>query len=204
MGAADPAVEARYGPSTNAPAALEGVDLPELDDPSEDGSVRSVPITANGPPKGKLVKVSRGKGPSSHSHLLSSLAVPRRSPRVGLCLCPSRLSPISPLAPKEWAEADPSVRSTAIVLTFRHFVRVSAQSGSLSHAKPDPLIAATAPRRGHHVPLLLPFLSQRYWPCTHLCLFPRAELFGPLVHTLLPWPQFARVLPATDAGLFPG
>jgi hypothetical protein len=158
MGAADPAVEARYGPSTNAPAALEGVDLPELDDPSEDGSVRSVPITANGPPKGKLVKVSRGKG--KVRRVVNGVVPPKK--REDASGKKDEKSKALCYLPKEWAEADPSVRSTAIVLTFRHFVRVSAQSGSLSHAKPDPLIAATAPRRGHHVPLLLPFLSQRY------------------------------------------
>lgn len=115
MGAVDPALEARYGPSTNAPAALEGVDLPEgTDDQSEDGSVKGV---NGGPPKGKLVKV-KGKGKVRR---VMYAGVPPKKPEVkkdekAKAIC---------YLPKEWAEADPSVRSTAIVLTFRHFVRVS-------------------------------------------------------------------------------
>lgn len=118
MGAADPAVESRYGPSTNAPSALEGVDLPELgDDPSEDGSVKGVPAT-----KGKIVKVSRGKG--KVRRVMQGGGVPPRKREDGK---KDDKSKAICYLPKEWAEEDPSVRSTAIVLTFRHFVKVRLQ-----------------------------------------------------------------------------
>ena len=112
MGAADPAVESRYGVSTNSPSALEGVDLPDIgDDPSEDGSVKG------GPPKGKMVKVSRGKGKVRR---VMQGGPPKKKEEIkgddkSKAIC---------YLPRDWAEEDPSVRSTAIVLTFRHFVKV--------------------------------------------------------------------------------
>jgi len=116
MGAADPAVESRYGPSTNAPAALEGVDLPDMgDDPSEDGSVKGGP---NGIPKGKIVKVSRGKG--KVRRVVNGGVPPKKKELGGKDEKPKAICYL----PKEWAEEDPSVRSMAIVLTFRHFVKV--------------------------------------------------------------------------------
>lgn len=119
MGAADPAVESRYGPSTNAPTALEGVDLPDpLDDPSEDGSVKGAP---NGLPKGKIVKVSRGKGKVRR---VVNGGVPPKKKTTDTGAKEEKPKATCYL-PKEWAEEDPSVRSMAIVLTFRHFVKVS-------------------------------------------------------------------------------
>lgn len=126
MGAIDPALEARYGPSTNAAAAMEGVDLPDgTDDQSDDGSVKGGP---NGiPPKGKLVKV---KGKGKVRRVMYAGVPPKKredgkKEEKGKAIC---------YLPKEWAEAEPSVRSTAIVLTFRHFVRVCISRKRLSKA----------------------------------------------------------------------
>ncbi len=121
MGAADPAVEARYGPSTNAPAALEGVDLPDNADEGsdEEGSVKEG--QTNGPPKGKVVRLSRGKGKVRRIVNGGGGVPPKKKDDGKKDEKPKAVCYL----PKEWAEADPSVRSTAIVLTFRHFVRVS-------------------------------------------------------------------------------
>ncbi len=122
MGAADPAVESRYGPSTNAPAALEGIELPE--DNSEDGSVKGGAGggggvgNGNGNGKeGKMVKVTRGKG--KVRRVVNGTG--GKKGEVGkdkgrICFLP-----------KEWAEEDPVVRNMAIVLTFRHFIKVSGR-----------------------------------------------------------------------------
>lgn len=112
MGAKDPAVEARYGPCTNSPAALDGVDLPDNEDVSEDGSVRGKEVPTRG------MKLARTKG--NRRRLVMGGVPPKkkddgREDEKSKAVC---------YLPKEWAEADPSVRSTAIVLTFRHFVRV--------------------------------------------------------------------------------
>lgn len=106
MGASDPAVESRYGPSTNALAALEGIDLP--DDNSEDGSVKGT----NGK-DGKMVKVTRGKGKVRR--------VVNGTGKKGDWKDKGRICYL----PKEWAEEEPTIRNMAIVLTFRHFVKVS-------------------------------------------------------------------------------
>lgn len=115
MGATDPAVEARYGPSTNAPGALEGVDLPDLDDLSDDDSAKGEKGNVS---KGKIVKVTRGKGKVRR---VVNGGVPPKKKEDGK---KDEKSKAICYLPKEWAEEDPSVRSTAIVLTFRHFVRV--------------------------------------------------------------------------------
>ena len=108
MGATDPAVESRYGPSTNAPAALEGIDLSE--DISEDGSVKGG--TGNGK-AGKVVKVTRGKGKVRRVVSGSGKKGAEGKEKGRICYLP-----------KEWAEEEPGVRNTALVLTFRHFVKV--------------------------------------------------------------------------------
>jgi len=116
MGASDPAVESRYGPFTNSPAALDGIELPE---DSEDGSVKG----GNGNVKGgKMVKVTRGKGKvrrlvngngNGNAH---ANANGKKDGKDKGRIC---------YLPKEWAAEEPGVRNTAIVLTFRHFVKVS-------------------------------------------------------------------------------
>lgn len=105
MGAADPAVEARYGPSTNAAAALEGLDsaLKPLD---EDGKSE-----ANGK-NGRKMTTGRSK-----ARFNKSVKAPPKAKT------PAKL-------PAEWAEMDPNVRNMAVVLTFRHFVKVSWRSTS--------------------------------------------------------------------------
>lgn len=124
MGANDPAVEARYGPSTNAPAALEGVDLPEpSDDRSEDGSMKSGPSPNQAPPKGRMVKVTKGKSKVRRLVNGQGLAAKKTENKKD----DGKGKPICYL-PKEWAEADPNTRNMAIVLTFRHFVKVSTST----------------------------------------------------------------------------
>lgn len=103
MGAVDPAVEARYGPSTNAPAALEGLEsaLKPLD---EDGK-----SDANGK-NGRKMTTGRSK-----ARFNKSVKAP-----------PKAKTPAKKVyLPAEWAEMDPNVRNMAVVLTFRHFVKVS-------------------------------------------------------------------------------
>lgn len=133
MGASDPAVESRYGPSTNDPAALEGVDLPE--EASEDGSADTGGTTntaggGKGTKGGKMVKVTRGKGKVRR---VINGSVGKKGAQDGkdkgkVCYLP-----------KEWTEEDAGVRNTAVILTFRHFVKVSRSgvaSCSISLAPP--------------------------------------------------------------------
>lgn len=149
LGANDPAVEGRYGPCTNAPAALEGLDLSGSsgangangagteDDDGDDGSVASGPPESNsnagGKDKKKIVKVTKGKGkmrrvvagsvppkkPASNGAANGTAGKDGKDAKNGVngqgATC---------YLPKEWAEADPGVRSMAVTLTFRHFVRV--------------------------------------------------------------------------------
>jgi hypothetical protein len=119
MGASDPAVESRYGPSTNDPAALEGVDLPE--EASEDGSADTGGTTTTagggkGPKGGKMVKVTRGKGKVRRVINGSAGKKGAQDGKDKGKVC---------YLPKEWTEEDPGVRNTAVILTFRHFVKVS-------------------------------------------------------------------------------
>ncbi|ORY29989.1 hypothetical protein BCR39DRAFT_466943 [Naematelia encephala] len=107
MGASDPAVENRYGPCTNSLVALEGIDLPDLD--SEDGDSKSS-TTTKGP---KVIKVTRGKG--KVRRVVNGVSKKDKDGKDK--------GKISYL-PKEWAEADPAVRNTAVTLTFRHFVKL--------------------------------------------------------------------------------
>lgn len=100
MGASDPAVEARYGPSTNSPAAMEGIEIPNKDDEaSDEGSVKP----------SKAVKVTRTKG-----KVRRVVNGGKKDQDKKTCYLPP-----------EWTEADAAERNTAIVLTFRHFVKVS-------------------------------------------------------------------------------
>ena len=116
MGASDPAVEGRYGPCTNDPAALEGVELPD-DAGSEDGSVDAPSVpgggTGGGPKTGqqrKMVKVAKGRG----KRRANGVVVKKGDKGGKTCYLP-----------KEWTDEDPPARNMAIVLTFRHFVQVS-------------------------------------------------------------------------------
>lgn len=112
LGAADPSVESRYGPSVNAPAALDGLDralrLDDGDDASEAGSIAN----GHGLKNGKM-KVGRSK--ARFNKAVKAPPKPKAEKR-------------KVYLPAEWAEADPGVRNTAIVLTFRHFVKVSHQA----------------------------------------------------------------------------
>lgn len=111
LGADDPSVISRYGPSTNAPAALEGLEhalkLDEDDDQSETASVTSAPNGKNG----RRMQVGRSK-----ARFNKPVKAPPKAPKK-----PER----KVYLPEEWAKADSGVRNTAIVLTFRHFVKVS-------------------------------------------------------------------------------
>ena len=116
MGAKDPAVETRYGPSTNDPAALEGVSLPDQE-VSDDGSVKG----ANGDAKkanGKMVKVTKTKGKVRR---VANGTMPKKKDaekdKDGKTKTVCYL-------PKEWMDEEPTARNTALVLTFRHFVKV--------------------------------------------------------------------------------
>ncbi|BEI89359.1 uncharacterized protein CcaverHIS019_0207210 [Cutaneotrichosporon cavernicola] len=108
LGADDPSVISRYGPSTNAPAALEGLEvalrLDEDDDASETSSV-NIPNGKNG----RRVATGRAKG-RNKTVKLPPKALKKPERKVYL--------------PEEWAKAESGVRNTAIVLTFRHFVKL--------------------------------------------------------------------------------
>lgn len=111
LGAVDPSVESRYGPSTNAPAALEGLERAlKLDD--DDGSEASMPNGHGGSKNGrKMTAVGRSK--ARFNKAVKAPPKPKAEKK-------------KVYLPTEWAEADPAVRNMAIVLTFRHFVKVSA------------------------------------------------------------------------------
>lgn len=96
MGASDAAVEGRYGPCTNSPAALEGVELPE--------------VSENGDTPAKVVKVIKGRGKVRRVNG----TIPKKAEKGKVCYLP-----------KEWVDEDPAVRNTAVTLTVRHFVKVS-------------------------------------------------------------------------------
>jgi len=129
MGAVDPAVESRYGPAVGSSLALEGIELPELDDDDE-GSIKG----KNG--GGGKVKVTRGKG--KVRRIVTGGIPPKKDGLEGngngkkgrVCYLP-----------KEWVEEDPSKRNMAIILTFRHFVKVS--DSELYHHTPH--LAITVP-----------------------------------------------------------
>ncbi|WVR05329.1 hypothetical protein IAU60_002343 [Kwoniella sp. DSM 27419] len=127
MGASDPAVESRYGPSQNANAALEGLDLPDLDVASDDGSVtdtRGTPHPAvSGAAKGpKMVKVTKGRGKLRRMIVNSNGTMPKVNKEPA-----KEAKKVVVYLPPEWTDEDPGQRNTAIVLTFRHFVKLLHQ-----------------------------------------------------------------------------
>ncbi|KAL7424260.1 hypothetical protein Q5752_001847 [Cryptotrichosporon argae] len=101
LGAPDASVEARYGPCTNAPAAMEGLELPDED---EDAAAAAAGAgerkTVEGRVRGKLRKTVRAPVKRTGA----------KDRRVYL--------------PKTWTEAEPQARHTAVVLTYRHFVNL--------------------------------------------------------------------------------
>lgn len=103
MGAVDPAVEARYGASTNAPAALEGLEnaLKPLEEDSKSEAGKN----------GR--KMTTGRSKARYNKSVKAPPKPKQ-PAKKVYL------------PAEWVEMDPNVRNMAVVLTFRHFVKVSA------------------------------------------------------------------------------
>lgn len=115
MGGSDSAVEARYGPSTNDSAAMEGLDLSSVngDDPEEGPGADAKSAT----PKSKLVKVAKGKGGK----------VVRRIPN-GTVKKPDKKCYL----PATWTDASPDDRNMAIILTFRHFVNVNCKTTLVS------------------------------------------------------------------------
>ncbi|KAK8869538.1 hypothetical protein IAR55_000104 [Kwoniella newhampshirensis] len=118
MGASDPAVESRYGPSTNSPAALDGIDLP--DELSDDGS--STKSGGTGGKGGKMLKVAKGRGKLRRMIVNANGTVPKN----GKGGSKDGKKAVTYL-PKEWINEEPSQRNTAIVLTFRHFVKLLHQ-----------------------------------------------------------------------------
>lgn len=123
LGAVDPSVEARYGPSVNAPTALEGLEQALGLDDDDTGS--EVNGQRNG---GHKMKVGRSK---------ARFNKPVKAPPK------PKAEKKKVYLPLDWAEEDPGVRNVAIVLTFRHFVKVS----TLTH-RPD-ISFCTALRRRH-------------------------------------------------------
>lgn len=109
MGATDPAVEARYGPCTNSTAATDGVNLPEPDSSSHN-EVQPVPKM----PKVVMTKGIRRKMPPPKVTAPKATATVNKEKEKGnQCYLPSA-----------WLKADPQERNMAIILTFRHFVKV--------------------------------------------------------------------------------
>ena len=115
MGASDPAVEARYGPCTNSPAALDGIDSRE--DISEDGDALAM-SNGHNKPKGKPVQMTKGKGGKGRRPVNGT---------VGGAKKPTPAKTKHVLLPRQWIDADPQERNMAIILTFRHLVKVSDQ-----------------------------------------------------------------------------
>ena len=116
MGASDPAVEARYGPCTNSPAALDGIDSRE--DISEDGDALAM-SNGHNKPKGKPVQMTKGKGGKGRRPVNGA---------VGGAKKPTPAKTKHVLLPRQWIDADPQERNMAIILTFRHLVKVSDQT----------------------------------------------------------------------------
>ena len=157
LGANDPAVEGRYGPCTNAPAALEGLDLSgnggpngvnghagEEDD-GDEGSVASAQADAPAPGKDKkkVVKVTKGKG--KMRRVVTGGVPPKKATGTGANGANGKDEKKGAngatgtcYLPKEWAEADPGVRSMAVTLTFRHFVRVRLPALACGDVAEDP------------------------------------------------------------------
>ncbi|OWZ80037.1 serine/threonine protein phosphatase 5 phosphatase [Cryptococcus neoformans Tu401-1] len=136
LGATDPAVEGRYGPSTNSPVALEGIELPqgageESDDggqhPTGEGAGGKVNMNMNSA-QNKNVKLAKVKGrgkmrrvvvPNGVTAAAAATKTQKQKEKDG--------KTATVYLPKEWMEAAASERNTAIVLTFRHFVKLLHQ-----------------------------------------------------------------------------
>ncbi|WVW82810.1 hypothetical protein I302_104822 [Kwoniella bestiolae CBS 10118] len=136
MGAKDQAVENRYGPSTNNPQALDGIDLglpqsqtqSQDDAISEDGSVSGKSTVA--PSKtaagtGNKIKVAKGRGGKLRKMIVNPNGTIPKSNKDGTNTKDGKKAVV--YLPKEWTEEDASQRNTAIVLTFRHFVKLLHQ-----------------------------------------------------------------------------
>ncbi|WWC69201.1 uncharacterized protein I206_103138 [Kwoniella pini CBS 10737] len=134
LGARDPAVESRYGPSTNHPLALDGIDLPSLLPPtnqsdetlSEDGSTKSSipPSKSPAPPTGNKIKVAKGRGGKMRKMIINpNGTTPKTKDQSN---GKDGKKPIVYL-PKDWTEEEAAQRNTAIVLTFRHLVKLLHQ-----------------------------------------------------------------------------
>ncbi|WWC60847.1 uncharacterized protein I303_103423 [Kwoniella dejecticola CBS 10117] len=131
LGARDPAVETRYGPSTNHPIALDGIDLPAFsqseDGISEDGSVKSAvpPSKAPVPPTtGNKIKVAKGRGGKLRKMIINPNGTVPKS-KENSSMKDGKKAVV--YLPKEWTEEEAAQRNTAIVLTFRHFVKLLHQ-----------------------------------------------------------------------------
>jgi hypothetical protein len=104
LGAPDATAERRYGPSTNAAAAFEGLEHAlrlDLEDTSDAGSLN-----------GKM-KVGRSK-----ARFNKAVKAPPKT----------KVEKKKVYLPQEWLDEDVRACNTALVLTFRHFVRVSLAS----------------------------------------------------------------------------
>lgn len=113
LGAVDPSVESRYGPSTNAPAALEGLERAlRLDE--DDGSEANAPNGHGGGGGKNGRKLAVGRSKARFNKAVKAPPKPKAEKK-------------KVYLPVEWAEADPAVRNMAIVLTFRHFVKVCVE-----------------------------------------------------------------------------
>ena len=161
MGASDPAVEARYGPCTYSPAATEGVNLPP---PEPEFSIGEspTPITPRG---NKVVVNTRGirrKIPPSKAVTPKSTIVAKKQKEQEK----EKEKGKQCLLPKTWMDADPQERNMAIILTFRHFVKVSQPiKRQTFRREPDSDIYDSyytrPPSRYHHsrTPPTLPILN---------------------------------------------
>lgn len=140
LGATDPAVEGRYGPSTNSPAALEGVEVPQgAGEESDDGGQQHLTGEGAGgkmnmnmnPAQNKNVKLAKVKGRGKMRRVVVPNGATAAAAAKNQKQNEKDLKKANVYLPKEWTEATVSERNTAIVLTFRHFVKVCA-SGPLS------------------------------------------------------------------------
>ncbi|WVO14182.1 hypothetical protein L204_101813 [Cryptococcus depauperatus] len=124
LGAPDPAIESRYGPCSNNPIALEGLNILPTS-PDLHAETNSSPST--NPRKNMRVTKVRGKGKNRR------VTIQNGTPAMGANIEDKGKVPISGAAekkvllPDEWIESDPGERNTAVVLTFRHFVKLLHQ-----------------------------------------------------------------------------
>lgn len=185
LGATDPAVEGRYGPSTNSPVALEGVKLPqsageEWNDggqhPTGEGAGGKVNMNMNAA-QNKNVKLAKVKGRGKMRRVVVPNGVTGATAATAKAQKQNDKDGKKPTVylPKEWTEATASERNTAIVLTFRHFVKVCLSCAFLFRNQPEPALlehgsghkansslVASPPNSHGCIPLLPPRLPLRY------------------------------------------